>query len=696
MNARFPKSPIECVAVSDPAQFAFVDSKPAFPKMFVDATSDHFIVKYSHCPELDILMKVKGRAQWDDRKTRQYWYAPRRIETVVFLREHEAEWTPAAVEAAMWTTFDCLEREDASNRHEAEMDIGEFGAEGDRVPRPYQVAGAAYALEVLRGIIGDEPGLGKTLQGLLFFWMLRKKFGKAKIPRALIICPAKLKGVWLDECKRAMPQMSAIVFDSKTAKEHSCNEQLNLFSANYSCPGCRLDGADILITNYDQLADGWVDDAKKKVKLSAISQRLLEIGFAVIEFDEVHYLKNGSSQRTKAAKILAKSRDYRLGMTGTVVVNRAGELISILTALDRLQDFGGYMQFKEDWVYALQTEYRGRLWTYTELKAKWLAASDKFKPKIQEALDKINQMEAERRVRLNKELRRICYIRRQKKEVLGDLPPKVWQTIPVEIDNEKEYRKAEDDIARWAWDRVLEDKKFLLSIQHEPAHIREFMIAQRQQAKADSANAAPELVKLSALRYLVARGKLKGAKDWIDEFLETEEKLIFFAMHKDIIEQLLYWYPDACRITSASKQTDIDSNVARFQQDPTAKLFLGAMGTSIVGSPAGMGHTLTAASHVAFLEFGWNRAHHKQCEDRAHRFGSEKFGHECINIYHLLGRLPDQEWTIDWKHADLIDEKRKIAEGIEDGKLVAEDASIVDALVSYLAQKGEHQNGTAW
>ena len=54
--------------------------------------------------------------------------------------------------------------------------------------------------------------------------------------------------------------------------------------------------------------------------------------------------------------------------------------------------------------------------------------------------------------RLHWHLRRRCFVRRLKAEVLPQLPAKRQVVVPVALDNEREYRLAEDDVIAWLRD----------------------------------------------------------------------------------------------------------------------------------------------------------------------------------------------------------------------------------------------------
>ena len=121
--------------------------------------------------------------------------------------------------------------------------------------------------------------------------------------------------------------------------------------------------------------------------------------------------------------------------------------------------------------------------------------------------------------RIHWHLRRTCFVRRLKKDVLPQLPEKRQVIVPVALENEKEYRLAERDVIAW--------------LQEQPIELSEL------EAKVQATLRAERLAQLNTLRALAARGKLGPALAWIDDFLESDEPLVVFAGHREVQELLL-------------------------------------------------------------------------------------------------------------------------------------------------------------
>jgi hypothetical protein len=355
--------------------------------------------------------------------------------------------------------------------------------------------------------------------------------------------------------------------------------------------------ADVTVVNYDIVA-ARLDD-------------LLELTPHAVILDESHYCKSPGAKRTQAAHRLCSAipRDgLILALTGTPVMNRPAELISQLRILGRLEDFGSGAQFGQ--------RFRG---------------PDAYH-------------------RLHWHLRARCFARRLKADVLPQLPAKTRAVVPVELDNEPEYRLAEQDVIAW--------------LRSQPLDLREL------DAKVAAALRAERLVRLNALKLLAARGKLHAALAWIHDFLSSGERLIVFARHLEIQSGVVERFPRALHILGSDSHRARDDAQRAFQASDGDENQLIVCSIEV----AGQGITLTRASNVAFLELDWTPAKHDQAEDRCHRIGQ----HDAVNATYLLAAD-----TIDETIATLLERKRAVIGAVTDGR-VNDEGAVIDALVAEL------------
>jgi len=172
--------------------------------------------------------------------------------------------------------------------------------------------------------------------------------------------------------------------------------------------------------------------------------------------------------------------------------------------------------------------------------------------------------------------------------------------------------------------------------------------------KIESAAQAETLVRIEALKQLAAKGKIRQAMEWIDNFLEQGGKLVVFAIHRTIIDLLMERYTNcAVKIDGSVSIEDRQKAVDRFQTDDSVRLFVGNV------KAAGVGITLTVSSSVAFLEYPWSPGDMEQAEDRCHRIGQK----DSVNIYYLIA-----QGTIEEQICKLIDSKRLVLNAVLEGK----------------------------
>jgi SWI/SNF-related matrix-associated actin-dependent regulator of chromatin subfamily A-like protein 1 len=328
--------------------------------------------------------------------------------------------------------------------------------------------------------------------------------------------------------------------------------------------------------------------------------------------DESHYCKNPQAKRTQAVRRLAAAvapGGLRLALSGTPVLNHAEELIAQLRIIGRMEEFGSGASFAR--------QFRGMV---SEERLHW-------------------------------HMRRTCFVRRLKSEVLPQLPPKRQVVIPVALNNEAEYRLAERDVISW--------------LRSQPLDLSEL------NAKIAATLRAQRLAQLGTLQRLAARGKLAAALAWIDDFLASEEPLVVFARHVEVQRAVLDRFPEALHLFGEDSLERREAAIRAFQEadgPPGHRLIVCA--TRV----AAQGITLTRASNVAFLELEWTPAMHDQAEDRCHRIGQR----DAVTAWYLLAAN-----TIDETMARLIQRKRATVAAVTDGRAI-EDDGLVEGVVREL------------
>jgi SWI/SNF-related matrix-associated actin-dependent regulator of chromatin subfamily A-like protein 1 len=325
--------------------------------------------------------------------------------------------------------------------------------------------------------------------------------------------------------------------------------------------------------------------------------------------DESHLCKNPRAKRTQAVRRLAEAVNpdgLRLALTGTPVLNHAEELIAQLRVIGRMDDFGSGARFAR--------EFRG---IHSEERLHW-------------------------------HLRRRCFVRRLKSEVLTQLPPKRRVVIPMSLTNTREYRLAEHDVIEW--------------LRTQPLDLAEL------DARVSATLRAERLAQLTALQRLAARGKTAAGVAWIDDFLASGEALVVFARHKEVQQAVLRQFPNAAHLLGDDALADRERSIEAFQRANGPQLIVCA--TRV----AAQGITLTRASNVCFLELEWTPAMHDQAEDRCHRLGQR----DAVTAWYLLAAD-----TIDETMARLIQSKRELVSAVTDGREAGTDG-LVEGVVREL------------
>ncbi len=423
---------------------------------------------------------------------------------------------------------------------------------------PFQKAGISYIVkrppEIKGVLLTDDMGLGKTIQGIGVYNTV------PEIKTCLIICPATLKLNWKREFEKwAVKPVKVGVADSKI------------------CP-LPEHGYNIVITNYESVG-------KTNAKLSSIQWDLLII-------DEAHYLKNMKTVRYQSI-FATNSEKYKpiqskklILATGTPIVNCPAELWPLVSAVD-----------PEKWN---QKTY----WYYMRRYCNVSNNGYGMNYKGAGTDDKLNE--------LQDILRQRCMIRRLKKDVLTELPPKIRQVVEIEWDenddavvmaigNEREFNRHKSG----------SDDAIELAVKAELAKASDSDDEYKNAIEAIGERVKIAFEEMAKVRHDTAVAKIPYCIEYIETLLESGQKIIIMAHHHDVIHAFAKKWPlESVSIYGETKLDDRQKAVDRFQTDENCKLAICSI------KAAGVGITLTAASTVVFVELDWVPGNITQAEDR--------------------------------------------------------------------------------
>ena len=471
----------------------------------------------------------------------------------------------------------------------------------------YQKAGIAFAMGRKGTLIADEMGLGKTIQALGVV------NNDHDIKSVLVVCPASLRLNWLREAQKWLTDRRSVMLP---------NQFYYVVENNDPIPA----DADFVIVNYDRIKNGIFDS-------------LMDRTWDCMIIDEAHYLKNTNALRTQRvlgmqAKFKKVGNDWVestaavpglinqvakrvLLLTGTPILNRPMEAYPLLHALDA-KTWNSAFAFGKRYCNGHQIAAGRKLvWDFT-------GASN---------LEELQQR-----------LRSSIMVRRLKRDVLTDLPAKRRQIVVLPANGDSSA--VADENAAWA---NHEARLEALRLEVDLAHASGDKAAYEADVAALREGVKVAFTEISACRRTVALAKLPKVIEHLQNMIESGVgKVITFAHHHEVIDRLAAELGSATVVVDgrvdASKRQEL---VDRFQTDPGCLYFLGGI------HAAGVGLTLTAASHVVFAELDWTPAWISQCEDRAHRIGQT----ESVLIQHLV-----LDQSLDCRMAELIVEKQEISD----------------------------------
>lgn len=477
------------------------------------------------------------------------------------------------------------ELREASRAVSGDLVVDGIGAE----LRPYQRAGVEYLVRVKRAFLGDDMGLGKTAQALCAVHAL------GAFP-LIVVTLAVCKPGWEEEVKRWLPGARPVLWSGEKPGEG--------FSGPVE-PVC--DEPVVHVINYDLVPSRL--------------EELQAIGAKAVVLDESQRIKNRKTKRAQAVLALGKRKPVKFCLSGTPAEKTPSELITQLQFLGRLNDVGGFALFTQRFC-AAQTGKHGM-----NLQG----------PKV--GTRAWREWQGVLRNELSPALRSCCLLRRERQDVLKELPPKVVTRVPLAMSEQGRvrYESASKDIVGWLAEKAGTNAAWETTVAHLEPEAREGMRAERIAAAVEKLDGMELLLRLGTLRQAAGEAKLAAAKEWVEAFLENGRKLALFAHHRPLVQGLAAQFHApviAGGVSDAQRRTARD----RFMRDPNCRLIV----LSLTSGGTGLDGLQRAGADVAFLEEPWTPAALDQAVARLWRMGQENVVHEWH--LHARGTVDEELW----------------------------------------------------
>ncbi len=458
----------------------------------------------------------------------------------------------------------------------------------------------------LPGILNaDEPGLGKTLQTLVFLVWLNDhmKLGGARGP-VLVVAPTSLLENWEQEVTRHLgaPGLGHLIrlYGSATAGRRLAGAR----GRDIDDGTARLDFSDI--TRAIEQGAGhltWV--LTTYTTLSNHQHSLARLPFAAAVFDEVQNIKNPGTLAAGAARAI--KADFRIALTGTPIENTTTDLWAIMD-----QVAPGALGALDDFRHRYATPDEGNM---RELYARTFGAQGTVPPMA---------------------------LRRLKETVARDLPTKTRLLHPRAMPGiqAERYEEARVKLAEGGRGAALKMLHHIRSVSVHPA------LNDRLEGQDFIALSA----RLSATFDILRRIRDRGHRALI--FIESRQMQYRFIE----LAKAEFGLAEIDLINGDTPISRRQAIVNRFQRHLDQD---GGFDLLVLGpKAAGIGLTLTAATHVVHLSRWWNPAVEEQCNDRVHRLGQTR----PVTVHVPLAIHPEyRAQSFDLLLQSLMQRKRRLA-----------------------------------
>jgi superfamily II DNA or RNA helicase len=330
------------------------------------------------------------------------------------------------------------------------------------------------------------------------------------------------------------------------------------------------------------------------------ADRYREFEFDTVVLDEAQHIKNRQTQNAHAVKAVKAA--HRIVLTGTPLENSVLDLWSIF-------DF---------------------------LMPGYLGAAKDFRERYEIPIAKSKDAAAQER--LSRRLRPFL-LRRLKRDVAADLPPKIEQVSFCELTTEQ----------RGVYQQVIEaSRKEVLDAVGAQGLAKSRIVVLTALLRLRQVCCDLRLLKADNVDAANASGKLDMFSELLEEVIDGGHRALVFSQFTTMLgllkERLTADGIEFCYLDgSTSNRAEV---VSKFQNNSTIPVFLISL------KAGGVGLNLTGADTVIHFDPWWNPAVEDQATDRAHRIGQTK----VVTSYKLITRdtVEEKILTLQNKKRDVI------------------------------------------
>jgi len=503
--------------------------------------------------------------------------------------------------------------------------------------RPYQGWGAAWLLQGPGGLVGDDPGLGKTLQALA----AAVEHGGNRI---LVTCPkTACRTVWERETKRWAPGIYVYVAQGSHKQREAEIEAFIKDSAEDPT------AQHMLIINTEMMRikrvqeellpkqpkeDRWPPTKPKRVWVDYPEwPQLSENWWDIIIVDESHNalagVANTRSKNTTQVRYGAMSIRRMLKKDGLPIALSGTPFRSKLTKSWGTLNWIAPKAFTSFWTFA--GIHFGADWAEGRAAAPEPLDKDKFNAAL-----------------------RPYYLAREKKDVAKDLPPITYAGQPsatypqgpnaVWVDMDPAQKQLYEEMRDWAKVRLENGEVTAVGVLAEMTRLRQFACSAADVRYLTEDEDSP----------IQVFPKLPSAKlDWILEYLLEHEgrddKVVIASSFTKLINLVALElqskiYP-VLTITGETSQRQRENAVELFQRDNKQRIMI------LNSFAGGEAITLDRADDMIFMDLPWTSDQAKQVENRIHRLSRI----HNVTVHRLL--TPD---TIEEKIHNMTEEQRRV------------------------------------